>query len=664
MWQEDEDINHQREGYNRPLRYKHCFKWIAAATSGAAGHTVETFASELASGEAGPLHAHYHLVCGCTDDEPRDAQGTAPFDAQCPIYDSVRLAEPLGDSLSSALARGVCPDGSEAALEQTAADSTVPSLLAGMKFSAAPQGGDDPARHLNLVRDDATAQHATIQLSSPITLPEGSACYFEQPTKVPTTVSMLEIAKGVCAQKTHDTEELRVELQWLSATDGSGLLYLSADSEGHKLRAGQIGGHIHGRAWFYLRMATAKVHTRLNSCKGMATGACKLGWGISNAKQSMVAALLNMGGIPCRHPAQKGGGKGHPGFNAAQQMRGKECVKWINDILPGLKRILDPAEYWLFWVAAKAVHAMGMIDEDGYWLGQVRWYGGAPGATRVGKLAPISDTDNWPRLQSLYESLFAMAEGALRILFPGNKFLQTARSKLVLNKIHTPSSHNRVHTKGEIFQQLPLITEHMLEQGQTRRRQIGQELFKKDEHASVLRKEYRLDAAAWLVPLPQQRREQAAHQHQAWLTTYRNEEQRLQCDLHQWRCCTKDPLCDDHTTRFELREQPAPSFGPDAVNLECVAVPGGGCPSQRLMPPAQVVTHLEDRLGTWLANVPTNVVAGTQLVDLAEAIQMEDEETEEDVDEDEQAEGDEADTATGPVDDGSDAEDEHTGDDE
>ena len=71
VWQEDEDINHQREGYNRPLQYKHCFKWIAADTVGAAGHTVETFASELANGESGPLHAHYHLVCGCPDEGAR-----------------------------------------------------------------------------------------------------------------------------------------------------------------------------------------------------------------------------------------------------------------------------------------------------------------------------------------------------------------------------------------------------------------------------------------------------------------------------------------------------------------------------------------------------------------------------------------------------------------
>ena len=660
---EDEDINHQRQGYGRQLHYKHCFKWVSIDSEGAAaGHTVETFASELATGEDGPLHPHYHLICGSC---PDDAQGAAPVDAPCPVYDSVHLAEPLDEALADALARGVCPDGSAAALEQTAAESAVASLLAAVKFSVAPQGIDvDAARHLNLERDGATAQHATIQLTSPINLPEGSTCYLEQPTTIPTTTSMLEIVKGVCAQTaSHNAEELRAELQWLGATDGTGLLYISPDSEGHKLRASQIGGHVHGRAFFYLRLATAKVHTRLNSCKAMATGSCKLAWGMSNAKQAMVAALLNMNGVPCRHPARKGGGKGHPGFNAAQQMRGKECAKWASDILPGLKRILDPQEYWLFWVASKAVHAMGMIDEDGYWLAQVRWYGGAPGATKVGKVAPLSDTDNWPRLSQLYASLFSMAEGALQILFPGNKFLETQRSKLVLNKIHTPSSHNRVHTKTTILSELlPLITEHMLEQGQTRRRQVGQDLFKKDDHAAVLRKEYRLDAAAWLVPIPQQRREQATHQHQEWLTTYRNEEQRLQCDLRQWRCCTKDPLCEDDTVRFELRERPAPAFGPDAVDLECVAIVGGGCPSHRLMPPAEVVTHLENRLGGWLVALPPQTLAAAQLVDLAEAIQREDDETEEDVDEDEQA--DDNTPADDLAEDSSDVEDPNTGDDE
>ena len=92
--------------------------------------------------------------------------------------------------------------------------------------------------------------------------------------------------------------------------------------------------------------------------------------------------------------------------------------------------------------AARGNDALGLIDEDGAHLSQIRWYGGAPGALAVGK-PPLQDTNNWPRVRALYEDAYEMAEWMLGVLFPGNKLLETTRSKLPLNKYHTPSSHNQ-----------------------------------------------------------------------------------------------------------------------------------------------------------------------------------------------------------------------------
>ena len=92
--------------------------------------------------------------------------------------------------------------------------------------------------------------------------------------------------------------------------------------------------------------------------------------------------------------------------------------------------------------AARGNDALGLIDEDGAHLSQIRWYGGAPGAHAVGK-PPLQSIDYWSRMRAFYADVYDMTEWLLSVLFPGNKLLETARSRLPLNKYHTPSSHNQ-----------------------------------------------------------------------------------------------------------------------------------------------------------------------------------------------------------------------------
>ena len=189
--------------------------------------------------------------------------------------------------------------------------------------------------------------------------------------------------------------------------------------------------------------------------------------------------------------------------------------------------------------------------------------------------------------------------------------------------------------------------------------QVGQQLFKKNEHAKCLRSEYRLDGAKWKKPVPEHQTEQGLHQQRDWVSHFRNYEQVLRCDVQQALCCHGSPRCADHSARFELRETPAPSeFGADAIDFECVAVVGGGCPYAHLA--AGGATELEDRLTDWQSQQPsTQQPAG----DLLETLTQQDEETEEEGGDDDgepDGEPDEADEADEP--DGSDTEDPEEGD--